>query len=226
MKSNLTKYIEKKLNLSNSIFDLAVEYEYSCVPLSVIDAIYSIRLNYSTTKKIVKNYCEYYHIAIYKNDDNHKIHSVTDLINNINEKGFESFATDVLESKNKTAGANPILKSEAVYYFAEILRNNGIECFNDFKKADKEKLKRELLNVHGQGMAVVNYFFMLCGDEDICKPDTHLLEFLTCAEERNVKPDEALVLIKSAVSELKKDYPNMTVRRLDYIIWLHRKLNL
>ena len=221
MKQQLAKHIKNKLNLLNTV--LGKEYSYSCLPLAALDAVYSIRQDYKQTQKIVDNYCGYYGIAKYKGDSNKKIHTVSEFISNIEKNGVEQFAVDVLHSKNMTAGGQPILKAEAVYEFCEILRKNGIEKFDNFAKSDKDKLEKELLQIHGQGQAVVKYFFMLCGNDNFCKPDRHILKFLSEVVEKEVNADEAQKLLETATDELKSDYPNMTVRLLDYVIWNYQR---
>ena len=210
---NLTIQIKNKLNLLNG--QLGKEYFYSCIPLAVIDAIYSLRIRYKNVKVIVKRYADTYKVD--------KSHSISDLIKNIEAVGVENFANDVLGSNYKTAGRNPILKSEAVYEWAKILKKNGIETFADFRRTDKTQIKKELLRVQGQGKTVIKYLFMLCGDENTCKPDTHILNFLKEVLHRNVKEDEAQALLENVVNELKAEYPHITVRLLDHLIWNYQR---
>ena len=221
MKKSLCKNLKDKLNLLNMV--LGKEYSYSCLPLAALDAVYSIRQNYTQTQKVVDNYCKYYGIVKYKSSSNKTMHTVSEFMNNIGEKGAKQFAAEVLKSKNMTAGRNPISKAKAVYMFCEILRENKIESFEDFAKSDKDKLEKELLQVHGQGQAAVRYFFMLCGDDNFCKPDVHVLKFLSEVTGKKINADEVQKLLETAANELKNDYPNMTVRLLDYIIWNYQR---
>lgn len=225
MNNNLTGHIKYKLNLLLNML-LGKEYSYSCIPLAVIDAVYSIRQSYKKTQEIVANYCGYYKITEFKSDNkNMKIHTVSDLLGNIEKLGAKAFADDVLKSENKTAGANPMLKSEAVYQWGKVLLEHKIEAFDDLKQADLAQLEKDLRKIHGQGEAVVKYFFMLCGDDNFCKPDRHLLKFLSDALGHDVKEDEAQKLLEKSVEDLKDEYPHMTVRLLDYIIWSYQKNN-
>ena len=141
MMINITNIIKQQLNLLNK--PLGEEYNYSCIPLAVIDAVYSIRQDYKTVCKVVRRYCTYYDIGIYKGDSNKKIHTISDLIRNIEKTDIntDTFAKDILHCENKTAGAKPISKAKAVYEFAKTLHNNGIEFFEDFISADKSKLE-------------------------------------------------------------------------------------
>ena len=216
MTINLTNQIRNKLNLLNG--QLGKEYFYSCMPLAIIDAVYSIRQEYKKVREIVNNYCAYYNIAVYKDEGNANIHTISDLIKNIEEAGTEVFAEDILHCNNKTAGANPMLKTQAVYEFAKVLKDNDVECFDDFNIADMGNIEKELLKIHGQGQAVVRYFFMLCGDDNFCKYDRHVQNFLEEINAGVKNADEAQELLENVVEELKTEYPYMTVRMLDYII--------
>lgn len=213
MDKNLINNIKEKMNLLN--VQLGDEYNYPCLPLAIIDAIYSLRIDYEQVKDIVKKYADTYKVD--------ETHCISDLIKNIESVGCEGFANDVLGANYKTAGKNPILKSEAVYEWAKILKKNGIENFVDFRRADKDNLEKELLQVRGQGETVVKYLFMLCGDNNTCKPDTHILKFFSDILKRNVKADEVQGLFENIVNDLKAEYPHMTVRLLDYIIWNYQR---
>lgn len=213
MSKNLINNIKEKMNLLN--VQLGDEYNYPCLPLAVIDAIYSLQIGYKNVNVVVKKYADAHKVD--------KSHSISDLIKNIEAVGVESFANDILGANYRTAGRNPNLKSEAVYEWAKILKKNGIETFADFRRADKTQVEKELLQVQGQGKTVVKYLFMLCGDEHTCKPDTHILNFLKEVLQRNVKSDEAQALLERIVKELKKNYPTMTVRLLDHLIWNYQR---
>lgn len=217
MNKDLIKQIKNKLNLLNG--QLGKEYSYSCMPLAIIDAVYSIRQDYKTVRKAVNNYCVYYNIAVYKDEGSTNIHTISDLIKNIEEVGTEVFAKDILQCNNKTAGANPIIKSQAVYEFAKLLKDNDIEYFDDFNSVDIGIVEKELLKIHGQGQAVVRYFFMLCGNDSFCKYDRHIQNFLEEINADVKNADEAQALLESIAKELKKDYPTITVRLLDHLIW-------
>ena len=220
MKKSLTDLCLDKLSFLN--IALGKEYNYSCLPLAVIDAIYSIRLNYNTVKKIVDRYCKYYGVAKYRQDCG-SIHTISDLIKNINVQGCEKFASGILMSNNKTAGINSNLKSYAVLKWAEILKENNIENFDDIKEADLKKLENKLKSVKGQGEAAVKYFFMLCGCEKFCKPDRHIINFFSNIEGYTINQLEAQWFMESVVKDLNNRNIDITVRQLDYIIWCYQK---
>lgn len=220
MSKKLTDYCKATLDLCNQ--ELGEEYFYSSLPLAVIDAVYSIRLSYEQVNKVVDNYCNAYGLNKKETEDG-KVHTISELIENVKQFGTDEFADKVLQASYRTAGKESILKADAVCQWAKILQEQGIETFDDFRKADGEKLETKLKSVQGQGEAAVKYLFMLCGDENTCKPDTHLLRFLTDAMGHTVTQCDAQSLLEETVKDLKVDYPNMNVRLLDYIIWDYQR---
>ena len=124
----------------------------------------------------------------------------------------------ILMSNNKTAGRKSNLKSYAVLEWAEILKENNIENFDDIKKADLKKLEKKLKSVKGQGEAAVKYFFMICCCERFCKPDRHIINFFSNIEGRTINQFEAQGFMESVVKDLNNRNIYITVRQLNYII--------
>ena len=220
----LAEYCKNNLDLRSA--KLGDEFYYSALPLAVLDSVFSIRLQYSTVQKIVENYCTAYGLDLYSFDRRNKqAHTITDFIANINAVGVEVFAKKILKSAHRTAGhtATTILKAEAAYEWGKILQDSKIETFADVDKLNDDYITYRLKSVQGQGGGVsVSYFMMLCGDDDFCKADTHLLNFLGSALERKIKPTEAQELLTNAVAILKAEYPTITIRLLDYTIWKYQ----
>ena len=211
----------EKFNLLNTI--LGKEYHYASLPLAIIDAVFSIRVNYSCASNVVKRYCTYYNLPVEKSATA-PAHTVSNLIQNIESLGSsEKFANEVLNNTHKTAGKNPILKAEAVYQWAKVLKEFRIETFEDMQKADKQLLEKKLQEIHGQGKEVVRYFFMLCGDENFVKADIWILQFLSSILQRDVKDVEAEPLLKAVAIELRQENSGITPRLLDNIIWQYQR---
>ena len=79
--------------------------------------------------------------------------------------------------------------------------------------------KTAIQSVKGIGPAGLNYLFMLAGDPDRCKPDVHIHRFIYDAIGVNVSDEQCQILLTDVVKLLKYEYPNLTVRSLDSIIW-------
>ena len=64
------------------------------------------------------------------------------------------------------------------------------------------------------------YGDMLAGDENRVKPDRHIVRFIkeTCALQKLTDDDVQAIMVR-AVEMLKPEYPNITVRFLDSLIW-------
>ena len=61
--------------------------------------------------------------------------------------------------------------------------------------------------------------FMLTGDPDRCKPDVHIHKYIKDACDTDVSNQDCQMIFTEAVNILKSDYPNITVRDLDSVIW-------
>lgn len=60
---------------------------------------------------------------------------------------------------------------------------------------------------------------MLCGNDDVCKPDRHILRFLSENLEKDVNEQEAQMVMVNCILILNETYPKLKVRALDYLIW-------
>lgn len=208
----VARYCKKTLDLSNQIN----AYSYRSLSICIIDCVYSLRAQYeSTTKKVVIRYAEkYMHGDINAQGDN-----LTDLISNIeNAGGPSAFAKEILKNQQTSGG---VIKSEVCLNLARYLRYIQINTMEDFKKFEcPELLEIVIRAVKGMGNAGTNYLFMLAGDPNRCKPDTHIHHFLrdACKDELN-KDAEIQTLFREVAGILASDYPSLTVSMLDGIIW-------
>ena len=224
--------------LSDGELQLPEEYTYSCLPLCLMDAIYSIGVRYTSTKKVVERYYSRYEVEPFGDrDDTYKFdekHKLSNLIENIeaykkDETGFVRFAEKVLKNKQRTSSRNGVLKIEAVYECAKILRDAGVETLCDFnEKMNDEKvadeIKQKYCQVKGQSSGIsLDYLKMLCGRTDVIKPDRHIIRFLNRFSEDEINVQKAPDMMKEILQLLKEDYPNLDLRTLDYIIWEYMK---
>lgn len=218
----LAKKCEEKLDFSTKLNN---EFYYSSLVFCVIDAVFSIGTHYSSTEKAVKNYAEKYHLSRYNTEISQTEHRVSDFINNCDTAGnFDLFAENVFCNKQRTSSTNGILKAEACYDVAKVLKEHNIETITDFQRMSDETEKQvvaEIKQVKGQGSGImIDYLFMLAGNENKFKPDRHLLSFISDTLEDN---NEISEVIKSAHQILKDKHPDLTIRHLDYLIWEYQR---
>ncbi len=214
-KNDVLKFIDfckKEFDFNN----LDSPYRYQSLSICIIDCVYSLRARYfSITVPIVKRYANHYTNGnIYDSKDDLK-----DLMNHINEAGgYEEFAINVLNNRQQLSGR---LKSEICYELADkMTRLLGINTLNDFRNyKNLELLDMVLRSVKGFKDAGVNYLYMLAGDQNKCKPDVHVHRCIKDAIDRDITNDECQELFTLAVEELKSDYPKLTVRKLDSLVW-------
>jgi len=205
------KFCKSKFNLEKP-----VPYTFRSLPICIIDAVYSLNDRYTHTEKIHQNYAN----ACLGGDRESPVDSISRFLQFVDSCGGEElFAKNVLCSSNKIAGKIP--KEQITCKIAKYLKILRIETIEDFKSFESEELLEAVLySVKGFKDAGVNYLFMLAGDPNRCKPDTHIKKAVLegCGEEFKDNND-CQTLFRDTVEKLKEDYPALTVRQLDGVIW-------
>lgn len=225
----MEKYLEKFVLKVKSICDfnnasLPEEYYYPSLVLCVLDAVFSINARYNpTTKNVINRYIEYYKLEELDTE-----HTLSDFLDNINSvSDINTFAKEILRNCQRTSSRNGILKAEACYALATILREYGINTLSDFRSlsADQQKvMDKEILNIPGQKSGIMlKYLYMLAGSESICKPDRHIRKFIEQTIDKQLNNDEIQQLLDLTCNEMKKEFPNITVRLIDNKIWDYQK---
>lgn len=225
----LSSCCENKLNLVDA--KLSDEYYYNSLPLCVIDAVFSIGINYNTTKKVVVNFCKKQNILRLREPrSRHACKenqlSINDFLNIYSKNSIVEITDNYFKNKCRTSTRNGILKSEAVKLFCEVLKNYQVNYFEDLEKIiGNTSFENDIQKIPGQKSGIsTNYFYMLSGDDNFIKPDRMILRFVeSCTGITTLKTDEATKLILEAHKKLVTKYPLLTPRGLDHEIWKYQK---
>ena len=150
-------------------------------------------------------------------------HTIRDFLTNVAKYDtVEDFSRNVLHNMQRTSSRNGILKAEACREVALVCQKHGINTLRDFNDyADKAALDKDIKSVRGQSSGIMlKYLYMLTGDENRVKPDRHIVRFIkeTCALQKLTDDDVQVIMVRT-VEMLKPEYPNITVRFLDSLIW-------
>lgn len=202
--------------------NLALEESFSCnyrsLSVCIIDCIYSLRTKYySVTVPVVDRYA-----ALYMNGNkNNPGDTVSMLLHRMNEMGgAKIFADEVLKNHQKLGGKSNIPKEDICYQLGNYLQYLHIDTLEDFQNFEAPELLEIVIRaVKGIGDAGVNYLFMLAGDPNRCKPDVHVHQCIKDSCGSDISNEECQILFTEAVQCLNVQYPNLTVRNLDRIIW-------
>lgn len=218
----IVDFLETEFDLEN--VELPDEYYYTCLPLCLLDAVFSIGVTYSSTRNTVQRYCGKYEIPCCDRTRELKSqHTISDLVRNIEGAGAADFAANILENEQRTSSRNGILKAQAVLDCAKVLHKNGIEDLQDFNSKMNADIENEYLAVKGQFSGIsLKYLKMLCGDENNLKPDRHIVNFLNIHCSISINKDNAEAVMKAILDELTKRYPSLTMRKLDFVIWQYQ----
>lgn len=208
---------KEKLNL-----DEGVSYEYNSLSICIIDCVYSLRTKYTTTTEIVQRYADKYLNGNTKADNE----TISDMVSHFEELNELSDFSEIVANHQVLGGKASIPKENVCYTIAKYLKYLHIETMNDFMNfPELELLEAVIKSVKGMGDAGTNYLFMLAGDPKRCKPDVHVNRFIESACGEILNNGECQNLFTEAVEELKKDFPALTVRKLDGVIWRYSSSN-
>jgi hypothetical protein len=177
----VAEYCKANLDLNNN--KLPSEYSYSCLPLCVIDAVYSIGVNYKSTQNTVKHFCDCLNLTMFSDIHPPKISdqiSISQFLELFSEYGSEQMASVVFNNLQRTSSRNGILKAEAVKKFSETLLHFSVEYFQDLIKISGDpEFEYNITNIPGQHSGIsLTYFHMLSGDNNNIKPDRMIIKYL------------------------------------------------
>lgn len=205
-----------------------MEY-YSCVGLCALDAVFSIQSRYnSVVSPLIDRFCDLIGIPRRANDP-HTLPTdgqitITELTNRL--EGFTpDFLAEAINNRQRTSSKSGILKADAFLRYLQVFQQFGVDTYQDVNRLVEENpaFEAAIRQIPGQNVAV-DYFFMLAGDTDGVKVDTHLRRFVRNAVGRDLPADEVKELFRQAVQYYRQHgYPQMTARHLDHIVWSWQK---
>jgi len=224
----ISEYCDRILDLKNA--RLSDEYFYQSLPLCIIDAVFSIGVNYEGTRRTVIRYCNYFNLLRIR-EDRERIPSIRtqESVNKFIEKllfiGLEKFSKEIFINEQRTSTKSGILKTEAVFRFASALKNYKVNYLQDVSKIfNSVDFEKEIKSIPGQGSGIsLGYFFMLSGSDDLIKPDRHILAFIKRPLGKKISIQNAQDLLPGSCKALKLKYPHLTPRLLDHMIWRYQK---
>lgn len=220
-------YCKNKLVLTDLV--QTEEYGYHNLPLCIIDAVFSIGVNYTSTENTVKRFCEHFGVNRLREKElapQSEQLSVSSFLQYHQGFTFQEMAEKVYQNKQRTSPRSGILKAEAAYRFASVVQKFGVEYLQDVDKIlGDEEFEAEIARIPGQSSGLsTRYFYMLAGDENFIKPDRMVRRFIDAAIQRELSFDECQGLLVATHSELVKEYPLLTPRSLDHQIWLYQRI--
>ncbi|AEJ38290.1 hypothetical protein TPY_0063 [Sulfobacillus acidophilus TPY] len=224
----LAEYMERTLPLRD--LRLGNEYRYAHLGLALVDAVFSVGIKYTTTSRVVARYARYQRLTLFRPNETEwpsvKDQEPLDALVALGERlGPQRLADEVFQNRNRTSSSGGILKAEAVIQAARVFTDHGVRYFQDLPKAAANSaVEAAFRAIPGQASGVSwAYFWMLAGDDNLIKPDRHVLTYLETALGGPIGLERALAVIRGAAALLQPDYPAVTPRRLDYAIWNYQR---
>jgi hypothetical protein len=221
-------FCKTKLDLANTL--LGDEYYYQSIPLCIIETVFSIAARYESTIMTVRRFCEYFGLNLHRERRSEYSAtsgqlSVSDFVRLYDKHTIEEFACKIYRNRQRTSTRNGILKSEAVLLFARVLRQFEVDYFQDIRKViGNPEFEASIAEIPGQRSGIsTRYFYMLAGSDDYIKPDRMVARFIWATIQQTLSVEASHELIVGAQQILAKDYPHLTPRLLDYLIWQYQR---
>jgi hypothetical protein len=222
----VAEYCRTHLDLDEDILDS--EGYYNSLPLSIIDTIFSIGAKYESTELAVKRFCVFFglkRLSEVRYPDPALQLSISEFLNFYERFGIRRMADEVFQNRQRTSTRNGILKADAVYRVSKLLHYFQVEYLQDVQKILADPLFEAAYKaIPGQTSGIsLRYFYMLVGSEDFIKPDRMIARFLEAATHRTMTTPQMHDILTGVVKLLSKDYPELTPRRLDHMIWRYQR---
>ena len=209
--------------------ELQNEYYYAHLPLAVIDAVFSKGQSYAATAKVVNNYCDYYNIQRNRPSDLFpeidEQESITQFMKKFLYEGEHIFRKIIFKNSEAiTSKVTDKSKAMAVYDFAGLLQENGVEYFQDIEKIlyDTEFFENsiKITSMTNNGL---NYFFMLAVNDSASVPVRLIIDFIKGLSTNNIGFEYLPEIVAEVCVRLKSEFSNITPRILGFAIWEYMK---
>jgi len=118
------------------------------------------------------------------------------------------------------------LKAEAVFKFAKILKQYGIEKYENIPPQGLNyKIAADIQSITGQGSGLsYKYFLMLAGNTREVKGDRMLTRFRgEAVGSPGISGELAEDLVRTAATALQAEHPRLTAYKLDNLIWSYQR---
>ena len=223
-----SKIIEKTTNFCAEIFAdkknyiLPDEFNYSHLPLCVIDSVFSIGVKYEIVQNTINNFCTHHKIDKFSKYDEL---STSFFLNLMEQESIKELTENIYKNRQRTSTKSGILKSEAVIKFLKILQKFEVNKLSDvYKIISSKEFEIDIKEIPGQKSGIsLTYFFMLAGSDDLIKPDRMIIRFLESISGENVSLTDCQIILAEVAKKLEKNGFDITPKKLDNLIWNYQR---
>lgn len=212
-------------NIDVTKYELTEEYDYSCIPLCIIDSVYSIGVRYEGVKNVISRACQWLEIPKQHQPNQPASLTTTAFVQKLLKHSPEYLAKNVFKNSQRTSPTNGILKADAVCRFASVVTKYHVETLSDvYRIANNSSFDAEIKKIPGQTSGIsTKYFLMLAGSSDLIKPDRMIVRFLENTLQRKVHISECQHIISEVCKLIKQSHHYMTPKILDNVIWQYQR---
>ena len=218
--NTFVKYCKDNFNLG----EIAAQINYRSLPLCILDVAFcSGGNNYAIACNATQQYADNF----LNGERSAPGHTLSDFIREYERlDNPEIFTNRYLGRRNRMPDGR--FKVEAGYDLALMFRERGIETIEDFRRYQEnheEELENIITNIPGFGIGTVYNLFSLCGDSSRVIPSAPINRCTEHIFGRRLTNDDIQDLFTGTVEFLRREYPMLTVSKLDHAIWKRNRNN-
>jgi DNA repair protein RadC len=183
---------------------------YPHLALCVLDAVWTPGLPAVTVRNVVSRYCAFAELPnpfagsglIAESPSPEPLRRFVEAIE---RDGAEGFARDALQNRQRTLGANSILKAEAAYRVASLLRTHGASYPADVVALHgRSDFEEAFQSIPGLGSAALTRLYALCGITDVAPAP------ISGAVAKKKRPETKIVETSAGVLSNETQRKNLT----------------
>jgi hypothetical protein len=211
---------------------LPSEYRYAHLSLALIDAVFSLGARYESTRATVLRFAKVEPLRPFRESLDvwpslDAQQPLADLLTRYRQRGMDSMLSEVYQNRQRTSShESAITKAEAVLRAATLLVSYHVNYFQDIPKVMANRsFADDFRAIPGQTSGTgLAYLWMLTGSDMHIKPDRMVIRFIEQATSlRGLSPQQTQRLVEAALELLRPQFPGLTVRQIDYVIWSYER---
>jgi hypothetical protein len=192
------------------------DYKYRDIMSPLVDVVFSQNEdNNRLTLDTINNFKNHFNV-----DHNF---TVSKFLKKMEDNKDVDLAKDILKSSLRTSAKGGITRADVIVEWAKILNKFSVQNVRDLISVyENPNIERQLLTINGQGSGeTFRNFLRIAGSDDFVKPTRYMVDFVNDSIDEIVDGVQVMSLLKATSRKLRKAYPKLKLKDLDYAIWYY-----
>ncbi len=219
--ANAAKHLEEKI-FSNGADVLPETCRYSCLPVCLFDAVFSITYLPEAARSILAQYCRYAGIPMFRKKGAHEEdYSTLDFLASVENAGSsEQFVKSFITSRQALPPDKTIASTiDEIVQYAQFLRSNGITTIGTFKTNMTDVIRRDFASLNEDfSTYTLKALLKMCSNSIEIGQCLRLSPALSPYFGFFLQEDEVMRALTQVTELLKQTHADITMKEVAYII--------